>query len=228
MQGKNRLRWISGLLLVCLLVQIVGAPLASIRMAQAAIERLGRVEGLSREASLVLEALQQAGQRLAPEVEAAPPLHDPGDTDAEPGCEDCADPCKQGGKCGSQVQYDNRALSLSAVLGSAGLSFVALYNSRYELNPVPLAAWVPTKQPIDDWEIRIQGWTYKGTGSRPLAFWDTTNKDSGQPVPAGAYEYEVSYGNELGRGSTRHTVIVRRAADGPLGYNWVHGFESHI
>ena len=228
MARRGLLRWVSSVVVVSLIFQSVGLPLATRRAVEVAIQQLEGSESLSREAAGVLDALYAVDQALVPTVQAAPPLHDPGDTDAESGSEDKSDRCKDGEDCGSQVQYDNRALTLSETLGAAGLPIIATYNSRYEMAPLPLTAWVPTPQPIDTWGIRIQGWTFEGRGSRPLAFWDTTDKQSGRPVPAGLYFYEVTYSNKLGTGSTQHPILVQRAADGPLGYNWAHNFQAQL
>lgn len=228
MARKRWLRWVSTVVVVSLILQSVGLPLATQRALQVAIRQLESASALSREAAATLDALRALDQALAPTVQAAPPFHDPGDTAAEPGSEDERDPCKDGEECGSQVQYHNRALVLSETLGAAGLPIIATYNSRHEMAPLALPAWVPTTEAIESWQIRIQGWAFQGRGSRPLAFWDTTNKETGQPVPAGLYFYEVTYSNRLGTGSTLHPILVHRAADGPLGYNWAHNFQAQL
>ncbi|MCL6431106.1 MAG: hypothetical protein K6V36_09625 [Anaerolineae bacterium] len=226
MPRQTWFRRLSCILVVALLFEIVGAPLATQRLLRATIERLEEAESISAESSAILNLLREAEQSLAPTAWAAPLGHDPGDTSSESGDED--DLCDQGHSGGSQVQYDGRALVLSEALGSGCESIIATYYSQYERQRILLSAWVPTRTPIERWEIHIEGWSFEGTGAQPAAWWDTTNRETGQPVPPGLYYFETVYSNTLGTGATLHPVLVRRAEDGPLGYNWSHSFQARL
>ncbi|MDI7275839.1 MAG: RHS repeat-associated core domain-containing protein, partial [Anaerolineae bacterium] len=225
---KGWLRRTSCILIVALLFQVVGAPLATQRLLRLTIDRLEEAGELSHEADATLSFLREVERSLAPTAWAAPLGHDPGDTASESGDVDEEDPCKQGHAGGSQVQYDGRALILTEALGSGCQSIIATYHSRYDPQRMLLSAWIPTGTPIERWEIHIQGWSFEGTGAHPMAWWDTTDHDTGKPVPQGLYFFETIYSNQLSTGATVHPVLVRRADDGPLGYNWTHSFQARL
>jgi len=220
-------RWIRHICLVLVLVilfDLVGMPLATVRWARRAAEALARATDATpvEQSAAALRALQN---ELSPEVLAAPLQHDPGDTASEMQDEDT---CKGGGSGGSLVEYTSGALHLGQWLESVGPPFLLRYESRYERVPKLLHAWIPTAQPIDHWEMRIQGWTFEGEGNRVVAFWDTTEKPGGQPVPEGVYYAELTYENELGVGNSVHPVIVKRLQDGPVGYGWSHNYQLRL
>jgi RHS repeat-associated protein len=223
----SRRRWVarvSMLVLFSMLFDLVGGPLALDHLVQATTRELRQIEDTSQGAQALMDFLSEVDRAIAPTAYA----HDPGDTSSLGACDDQGDPCKDGESGGSEVQYSNRALTMSEVLGSAGVPLILGYNSRYEMTPMALAAWVPTTQAIDDWQLQIAGWTFEGTGAHPFALWDTTDRTTGQPVPEGLYYYEVSYGNSLGRGSTSHPVLVKRAAGEPVGANWSHSYQCEV
>ena len=213
-----------------------------------AVEQAKAGGAIDAETERALDLLQQAQQWLSPSVLAAgntgeqpattalalPSCDHPGDTSSEGGGgsggngNGNGDPCKRGHSGGSQVTYPTRALSVRETLGAAGMPIIAVFNSRYETDPLVLSTWVPTQQAVDNWEIRIEGWAFQGTGAHPLAVWDTTNKQTRQPVPSGLYFFDNAYNNSRGNGSTMHAVVVRRSEDGPLGYNWSHNYQSRL
>lgn len=238
MAPKNWIRRLSLVVLICLLLQSM-TPIADVWARENATTGWKATNELSQEAQSVLgKPAQIAGPGYDPSPAPAPPTsnsslpvlgkplcHDPGDTSST---SDQEDTCKDGKKGGSQITYDTRALNLQETIRATGLPLIASYDSQYEAKPLPLFAHIPTGQAINNWQIRIQGWTFQGTGARALAFWDTTDKNTGRLVTPGVYYFENTYSNKLGTGSTTHPVVVKRAEDGPLGYNWAHNFQAEL
>ena len=235
MRRNSWLKRISLVVLTALVFQVVGVPVTLAHLVISSRKELSGIvpPGIGQ----ALESAAVAFQDLSPQAWAAPaaaplgdplsaPLcHDPGDTNS---LYEDEDTCLEGEAAGSSVSYAGRKLTLSHTLGSVGPSLVLRYDSRPQPVPMILSAWVPTLLPIERWEIRIAGWVFRGEGSQPLALWDTTDRDTGELLPAGVYDMEIHYENEMGLGSTFHPVIVQRPESGPLGVNWWHNYDVQL
>ncbi|MFO7696574.1 MAG: hypothetical protein R6X16_05400, partial [Anaerolineae bacterium] len=138
------------------------------------------------------------------------------------------DACAVGQPVCESIEYADRSLALTGILGSAGPLLTLRYDSRPQPVPMLLGAPAPTPATIQRWTIRIAGWTYEGEGSQPLALWDTTDKGTGDLVPAGVYDMEIAYESEAGPVSMMHPVIVQRSEAGVLGAGWWHKYEVRL
>lgn len=176
------------------------------------------------DARAVLEGLAPevwtAGAGAAPEDPARAALPDPAG--------DSAGLCLEDPAAGMRVSCADLNLSLSYTLGGAGPRLVLRYDSRPQPVPMVLAPELTSKAPIERWTIRIAGWTFEGEGTQPLALWDTTDKDTGEPVPAGLYDMEIQYASEAGTESAVQPVIVQRPEPGRTGAHWWHNYEVRL
>jgi len=226
MAMSNWRRRTCALLAMVLVLQLANTPLYLGLVVRRALRALEGAELLEGQAASLRSVLENLDGLVPVEVSAAEPLlHDPGDTAS---LNELEDTCCQGQTGGSLIEYNTRALTMGMVLGTSGPALALRYDSGIGHTPIPLTAWVPTGQPIASWSIAIEGWRWEGEGAHPLAFWDATNRDTGEPVPAGLYYFEVTYTNELGTGSTSHPVLVQRDTGSALGRGWAHGYEMRV
>lgn len=136
--------------------------------------------------------------------------------------------CLNDPTAGLHVPCAALSLSLSYTLGGAGPLLVLHYDSRPQPVPLVLAPVLSVDAPVQRWAIRIAGWTFEGGGSQPLALWDTTDKTTGELVPAGVYDMEVQVETGEGMERTLHPVIVQRPEAGPAGMHWWHNYEVRL